>query len=97
MAAIAINPVAVAIEADALQNYKSGVFSASCGDNIDVRCPTPYTCLQSRLPSPPCRAAQRPRGRLRHVRRLPLLRNQEQLGRQLGREGLHPARDEPGG
>ena len=39
MAAISINPVAVAIEADALQNYKSGVFSASCGDNIDVRCP----------------------------------------------------------
>ena len=58
MTAISINPVAVAIEADALQNYKSGVFSASCGDNIDVRCPPLHTRVCSlSLTSPPCRAA----------------------------------------
>ena len=59
MAAISINPVAVAIEADALQNYKSGVFSASCGDNIDVRSPShPLpTCVSSSLtPKPSCRS-----------------------------------------
>eukprot|EP00935_MAST-01C_sp_MAST-1C-sp1_P000614 g614.t1 len=36
-AAVAINPVAVAIEADqqAFQNYKSGVFNAACGTKLD--------------------------------------------------------------
>lgn len=34
--AVAINPVAVAIEADALQNYKTGVFpTKSCGTSLD--------------------------------------------------------------
>ena len=37
MTALTINPVSVAIEADqsAFQLYKSGVFTGSCGDNLD--------------------------------------------------------------
>ena len=36
-AAVALGPVAVAIEADqpAFQSYKSGVFSATCGTKLD--------------------------------------------------------------
>jgi len=37
MAAVAKQPVSVAIEADQskFQLYKSGVFSGTCGDNLD--------------------------------------------------------------
>lgn len=103
VAAAAVRPVAVAIEADqaGFQNYKSGIYDdASCGTNLDHG--TGHALLPPSTPkahSTPhthtlrcvvCVLACVYNRRARRGLRQGCLPREEQLGRRLGRERLHP-------